>query len=403
MAAFRYRAATATGVLRAGVLEGGSLADALDQLRRAGLTPIEAKAADTGGAARAATARPLPPAVLAKAFGELAVLIDAGVPLDRALAVVAQDMDRASDRAVFEGLLQDVREGRPLSRALADAGAAFPSMAPAMAAAGEADGRPGAALAKLAQTLERAQALHATVVSATVYPALLLVIAAGVIALMLFWVVPQFEGLFSDAGARLPPMTRAVLAISHAARRYGLAALAILLVAGVAGERLLRRPQARRWADRTALSLPRVGALIAMTESARFVRVLASLVEGGVPLPDALAIARRSLANSHMGEAVDGVAKGLREGQGLTEPLAATGVFPRMAFSYLRTGEETARLPLMLDRLADALDREVRTQLERLIGVLTPLITVVMGAIVATVIASIMTAILGFDDLALAS
>ena len=103
-----------------------------------------------------------------------------------------------------------------------------------------------------------------------------------------------------------------------------------------------------------------------------------------------------------MGAAVDRVAKGLREGEGLTEPLAATGVFPKLALSYLRTGEQTAQLPLMLDRLADALDREVRTRVERLIAILTPLITVAMGAIVATVIASIMTAILGFDDLALA-
>ena len=275
-------------------------------------------------------------------------------------------------------------------------------MASAIAAAGEADGRPAAALAKLAQTLERAQALRSTLVSATVYPAMLLVIAAGVIALMLFWVVPQFEGLFSDAGGGLPMMTQVVLSASHGAKQYGFAGLIVLVALGFVISRLLRRPDLRRWCDQAALDLPQVGPLISMAESARFVRVLASLVEGGVALPDALAIARRSLTNSHMGAAVDRVAKGLREGEGLTEPLAATGVFPKLALSYLRTGEQTAQLPLMLDRLADALDREVRTRVERLIAILTPLITVAMGAIVATVIASIMTAILGFDDLALA-
>ncbi len=129
--------------------------------------------------------------------------------------------------------------------------------------------------------------------------------------------------------------------------------------------------------------------------------MLASLVEGGVALPDSLAIARGSLTNLYMAAAVGRVAEGLRQGGGLTEPLAATGVFPAVALSYLRTGEETAQLGLMLGRLADVLDRDVRVRVERMISVLTPLITILMGAIVATVIASIMSAIIGFDDLAL--
>jgi len=130
--------------------------------------------------------------------------------------------------------------------------------------------------------------------------------------------------------------------------------------------------------------------------------VLGSLVEGGVPLPEALAIARRSLVNTHLSAAMARVAAGVKQGAGLTASLSAEGVFPRGALSFVRTGEETAQLGLMLGRLADVQDREVRGRVEALIAVLTPLITVIMGAIVATVIASIMTAILGFNDLALA-
>ena len=400
MGTFRYRAATATGALKTGTLEGGSLVDALEQIRRLGLSPIEAVSVDAAPAKR--SARPLPNALLAKTFGELAVILDAGIPMDRALALLAEDIESARDRAAFEALHRSVREGRPLSRALTEAGAAFPTMAAAMTSAGEADGRPAAALAKLSETLERAQALRTTLVSAMVYPAMLLVIAAGVILLMLFWVVPQFETLFSDAGASLPPMTRAVLAVSHFARRAWALVLGVLIAGMFAASRLMRRPDIRRWFDRAVLQLPQIGPLVSMAEAARFVRILASLVEGGVPLPETLAIARRSLANTHIAAAIDRVARGLREGEGLTEPLAATGVLPKLAISYLRTGEQTAQLPLMLDRLANALDREVRTKMERLIGILTPLITVAMGGIVATVIASIMTAILGFDDLALA-
>jgi general secretion pathway protein F len=124
-------------------------------------------------------------------------------------------------------------------------------------------------------------------------------------------------------------------------------------------------------------------------------------LDGGVPLASALQIAQRSIANMHMSEAVDKVSSGLRQGGGLSSPLAATGLFPPMALSFLRTGEETAQLGLMLSRLADVLDREVRNSIQRIISILTPAITVAMGAIVATVIASIMSAILGFNDLAI--
>jgi general secretion pathway protein F len=141
--------------------------------------------------------------------------------------------------------------------------------------------------------------------------------------------------------------------------------------------------------------------LTTASELGRYTRVLGSLVEGGVPLPEALAIARRSLVNTHLSAAAGRVAARVKQGAGLTASLSAEGVFPRGALSFIRTGEETAQLGLMLGRLADVLDREVRRRIDELVAVLTPLITVIMGAIVATVIASIMTAILGFNDLAL--
>ncbi len=399
MASFRYRAATATGVLRTGAVDALSLADALEQVCRLGLRPIEAAessaAGGGGGPARAS------PSVIAKTLGELAVMLDANIPLDRALAVVTDNVESAGARVLFSGLLAKVREGAPLSRAMAQGGPSFPPMAAAMTAAGEANGRPAAALAKLAETLERAEQLRSTVVSALIYPAMLLLIATGVIALMLLWVVPQFEGLFADAPGQLPPVTLFVLGASRLARHDGLYLVIALVAAGLAVWRLLGRPASRLWMDRTVLKAPQLGPLVGRTETARFARVLASLVEGGVALPDSLAIARGSLTNLHMAAAVGRVAEGLRQGGGLTEPLAATGVFPAVALSYLRTGEETAQLGLMLGRLADVLDRDVRVRVERMIAVATPLITILMGAIVATVIASIMSAIIGFDDLAL--
>ncbi len=395
MASFRYRAATSTGALRSGTLEAVSAPDALQQLKQEGLRPLFAT--EASGAERVSR----PSAPVTRALGELAVMLKAGIPLDRALAVVLENLEQTAARTAFAGLLTRVREGAPLSRAMAEAPSAFPPIATAMASAGEANGRSGAALEELAATLERAEQVRSTIVSALIYPLLLLVIAAGVIALMLLWVVPQFEGLFADASNQLPPITRLVLAASDLTRRYGLDGVLALVIGGVGLWRWSRAPSARLALDGIFLSAPVIGVVVRRTETARFARVLSSLVQGGVALPQALGIAVASLGNRRMAAAVQGVADGLRQGGGLTGPLAAANVLPPMAISYLRTGEETAQLGPMLARLADVLDRDVRVRIERIITVATPVITVAMGAIVATVIASIMSAIIGFDDLAL--
>lgn len=401
MASFRYRAVTALGQARAGVVEGGSSVQALEQLRRSGLTPIEVVEArgpattarrPGGGASRRA---------VIDALSELGVLLDAGLALDRALSICAENIVRPAEKAAFVALAKRVKEGAPLSRAMSEAPTLFPPMASAMAEAGEANGRLDAAIGKLATTLQRTEDLRRTVGTAMIYPVLLLAITSAVILTMLLWVVPQFESLFSDAGASLPPMTRFVVGLSHLARRQGLVILAVVAAAVALIRLQLTRAGARRALDAFLLRLPLVSRLLVAAEAGRFARVLGSLVDGGVSIPDAVAVARRSLTNRAIGEAIERVASALRRGEGLALSLAAENVFPPMVLSFVRTGEESGRLGPVLERLADALDRELRIGVERAIGFATPLITVTMGVIVAVVIASIMTAILGFNDLAL--
>jgi general secretion pathway protein F len=402
MATYRYRAATATGTLKTGVLEGSSRSDVIERVKRLGLMPIEAvettSRATEGGVIKVNAALRKG---LSNAIGELAVLLNAGLSLDRALAVCVENIAKPNLKTVFTRLRNSVRQGHSLSRAMNECEGVFPPMAPAMAEAGEASGRLDESLTRLGEALDRAEALRQTIVSSLVYPALLLIIATSVILVMLLFVVPQFEELFSDVGGKLPFMTRVVMAASHALKDYGLIAFVVLVVAGFALFRWTRRPSIRRIIDRQLLNMPAFGPLIRNAETARFARTLGSLLDGGVPLASALAIARKSLANMHMAEAIDRVTSGLKQGGGLSRPLAATGLFPPMALSFLRTGEETAQLGLMLNRLADVLDREVRNTIQRLIAIMTPVITVAMGALVAGVIASIMSAILGFNDLAL--
>lgn len=402
MPTYRYRAATPSGSVRTGALEGDSREDVIVQLRRLGLLPIETAPA-TGPAQPDATVRAngqTRQAVI-NALGELAVLLEAGLALDRALGVCVDNILNPAVKTAFAKIHARVKEGATLSSAMSEAKGLFPPMASAMCEAGEADGRLGAALARLAETLDRSEALRQTVISSLIYPAVLMVVATSVVLVMLLVVVPQFEGLFQGAHGKLPLATRIVMGASEAVRAYGLVGLGVIVVGVFAVRQWLRRPSVRLAFDRMVLGLPQLGPLIVNAQTAAFARTLGSLVDGGVPLPTALGIAERSVSNSHMAGAIAKVVAGLKQGGGLSGPLAASRVFPPMALSFLRTGEETAQLGLMLGRLADVLDRAVRSTIQRLIGILTPAITVFMGAMVATTIASIMSAILGFNDLAL--
>lgn len=402
MAVYRYRAATAGGELRSGTLEAQSASDVLERVRRLGLMPIEAVETKTQAARKSTVSvSGATRQAVANSIGELAVLLNAGLALDRALAVSIENCQRPILKSAFIKMRERVKEGWSLARAMAEADHLFPPMACAMAEAGEASGKLDSSLARAAEALERAAALRQTIVSSLVYPTILIIIAVSVICLMLLFVVPQFEDLLSEAGGKVPFMTRLIMHASDAVRAYGWLMLLVLLVCAVGVYRWLQQPAVRNAFDRNVLRLPQLGPIVAKAETARFARTLGSLVDSGVALPTALMIARKSFVNSFMGDAVGRVAAGLKEGAGLTGPLAATRLFPPMAMSFLRTGEETAQLGIMLTRLADVLDREVRNSIQRVIAIMTPVITVVLGVSVATIIASIMSAILGFNDLAL--
>lgn len=401
MKSFRYRAVVMrSGEIRQGTVEGRDREAAIEALRVAGLMAIEAVEGQPAAAARARVAGAQRKA-LPDTIGQIAVLLDAGLPLDRALAMAAENARDPVLAAAVLALRDRVKGGIPLARAMAEAGGLFSPMAIALAEAGEASGRLGSTLARLATALERQEALRQTVSSALVYPAMLMVVAFGVILIMLLVVVPQFETLFADLGGKLPPITAIVVGISRFIRDYGLPALLGGIVTAVLVWRWLRRPDMQMKLDRRILNVPLAGRLVVEAQTARFARTLGALVDSNVALPTALGIAARTLSNRHMAASVGRVASGLHEGAGLAGPLAATGIFPRLAIGFLRTGEETAQLGPMLLRLADILDREVNNTTQRLITLMTPLLTVVLGIVVAGVIAAIMSAILGVNDLAM--
>ncbi len=401
MALYQYRGVSPGGASASGQLDAPSQGEALVKVRALGIAPIEiretapkakrAASGEIGGKGRAA---------VTKMIGELAVLLGAGLSLDRALALTIENIEHAPTRASIVDVLGDVREGMSLARAMAARPALFPPMAQAMIEAGEANGRLGEALARLAETRERAESLRQLIATSMIYPAALAILAVGVILLMLLFVVPQFESLFASAPGQLPAASLAVMAASRFLRDNGWLLLLALVAVVFVARAVLRRPTVRAVVDRVLMRLPQIGPLIVHGQTAQFARTLSVLVDGGVALPQAMAMAQRSLTNAYLADAVGRVAGSMKEGGGLSGPLAAAGVFPRLVLGFFRTGEETSQLGLMLGRLADVLDADVRLRIQRLIGWLVPAMTVFLGAAVAGIIASVMTAILGFNDLA---
>jgi general secretion pathway protein F len=402
MANFAYRAVSAQGALSSGDIDADTAELATAALRRKGLSPLEIKLVQRQVHSGPQRASGKSRSAVTKTIGELSVLVGAGLQLDRALGLAQENIDHPGVRSAFASMAVMVKEGKPLSRAMAEHPAYFAPMAIAMTEAGEADGRLGDALARLSETLTQADDLRTLIGTSMIYPVILTVIAVAVILMMLLFVVPQFESLFASSGDRLPAASRLVMQASQLLRSHGIALFFGLLVGGFGLRLWLRLPGMQAPRDRFLLALPQIGTLIRYTDTARFSRTLGVLVTGGVPLPNALAMAQRSISNRVIADAVAKVASGVKEGEGLTTPLAAAGIFPKLALGFFRTGEETSQLGPMLGKLADVLDRDIKVRLQRLIGVLTPAITIVLGVAVATIIAAIMAAILGFNDLAVA-
>ena len=402
MPVFRYRAVSPDGAARRGTVEAKDRQQAIGNLRTSGVLLLDVSAMSTQSAARAERPTAKITSAAAMMIGELAVLLRAGLPLDRALALAIGNIEPRAVADRFAPLLSEVREGRTLSSAFTRTPDLMSSTAVAMTEAGEANGKLPEALERLGGMLESGAELRRLVVTSAIYPIALLVISIAVILMMLLLVVPQFDNLISHSAVKLPAASQFVMDASHLLRENGVALLAAVAAVAVALRFLIARPASRAAIDRLVLGVPQIGPLIQRLETARFARTLGALVEGEVALPTAVRLAQRTITNSHMAAAMSRIADGVREGGRLAASLAAAGIFPEIALGFIRTGEESSELGMMLTRLAEVLDRDVRVRLERVVAVATPVITVILGASVAGIIASIMSAILGFNDLAVA-
>jgi general secretion pathway protein F len=406
MMRFRYEAVSAAGERLAGEMEAETRAAVIERLQSLGHVPIRADAAAASLLSglltrRFAVRRGKPSRDLPLITQQLATLLHAGLSLDRALELVQTVTPREAEREMLQAILDKVKGGSSLADAMAAEPQAFPKFYIGMVRAGEAGASLDATLRHLAEYLEKAQAARQQVISALVYPAIVLATGCGSIAVLFGFVIPRFRPIFEEAGTALPAPARAILQASDFLQNYWWAALAGLAVIGLLAMRQMRRPATRRRWDRRVLKLPLIGDLIVKAEIARLGRTLGTLLKNGVPPLAALAITRDVIRNTAISEAIGAVGESLKQGKGLAEPLAQSKVVPALAIQLIRVGEETARLEEMLIKTAEIFEQDVGRSVERLLALLVPGITILLGILVALVIGSILTAVLSVYDLAI--
>ncbi len=318
---------------------------------------------------------------------QLAVMLRAGVPLTGALQLLATSFPEPRLRAAAEGIRRRVATGTALADALAAYPRLFDTLTRGLVAVGEQCGRLDALLERLALARERLAAVRARFLRALLYPAVVLAVALAVVVLLLVAVIPTFEGLFSDLGAELPALTRAVLDLSSTVRTHGPGLLLVGLLLGGAGALALRlHPPLAAGLHDAALCPPLLGPLLHRANGARFARTLATLVRAGVPLLDALATTRDTLGPPAYRRAVDAVRRDIADGRTLHQALAATGLFAPLAVQMVRVGEETGGLDALLERVAEIQEGELEAAVDTLTTLLEPLLMVVLGGLLGGLI-----------------
>jgi general secretion pathway protein F len=405
MALFDYIAADPGGRTVTGSLAAPDASAARTLLERRRLLPLEVKP----GRAEPSTARTcgrgagglrLEGRTLVLTTRQLATLITVA-PVEEALRTLVLQAERPNVRRVLESVHAGVLEGRRLSDAMGRQGRAFPPLYRAMVAAGEASGALGPILERLAEGLERDQQVRGKVITALVYPVVLAVVALGVIAALMLFVVPKVVDQFDSMNQTLPVLTRAVIGASDLMRAYGgLLVLSLLLLAGL-GAAAMRHPALRLRIDAAVLRLPVVGRLTRDLHGAKMARTLSTMLAAGLPVLEGLTITARTVSNRALRAATERMAEAVREGGGLSGALRLAGVFPPILVHMAASGESSGRVEPMLERAADYLEREFATFTAVMLSLLEPAIIVVMGGVVAVIVLSILLPILQINTLAL--
>jgi general secretion pathway protein F len=405
MAQYQYVALDIDGRRCSGAIDAPDEGAARRALARKKLLPVELR---TGGIGDRVVAPALPTArdrlnhkAQMLVTRQLATLIDAAVPVDEALAMVAAQQESPAARRIVSSVQTGVVEGLRLSDALGCHPSSFTPLYRAAVAGGERSGNLGAVLSRLADHLARTHALRSKVAAAMIYPTVLSLVATLVVICLMIFVVPSLTEQFEAFETKLPSLTRILIAVSDFLSSYWLFLLIVIGLATAGASRLLQREAVRERVDAGFLRAPVVGRWAAAVSASRFVRAMSTLVASGTPVFESVRIARASVGNRTAAKAVDGMADRIEQGEPLSQAMRRSGFVPPMVVYMAASGENAGDLPGMLEKAADHLDSEFETFTTAAISLLEPAVIVVMGVVVAGIVLAIMLPVLQLNQLAI--
>ncbi len=401
MAAYYFKAVTSDGKSRVGTLTAETDKWVAQELRRQGLTPVY-----VGLEKKKGLELKLPVFTRGRRVDvlfftqELSTLLNAGVPLDRALSITAELTERASFQLVVQDILRVLKGGKSLADSLAAKPEYFSELYLNMVRAGEAGGSLALVFERLAEFERTRDDLRNYIVSSLVYPGLLATVGTSSIIFLLTFVVPRFASIFEQSRMAMPLPTKIMLETSRILKTYGPAAAGALAALILALQAYIRTVGGRLWFDTWRLKIPVLGDALLKAETARFARAMSTLIANSVPLVQSIAIAGGTLNNKKISNSLNPVMQGVKRGEGIAGPLRRSGEFPPLAAHLLTVGEETGRLDSMFTQMANIYENDTRVAIRRFTSLFEPLVILIMGIIVGALILSILLAITSINDVA---
>ncbi len=397
---FLYKAMTAEGQARNGTIEATSQAQAVRLVQQNGLVLLNIESAESSESFAAAT-RSIGGRITSQQLMEFSTessaLLDANIPLDQVLKTQADLCPHAQFKEVLTEVWKEVNGGASFADALARHPKVFERFYSNMVRGGEASGSLDLIMRRIAGLLERRQKLRSKVVSAMIYPSLLVVMGEAVVAIMMLVVIPKLSELFADGGHLLPASTRLIIAMSEFSRTYWWAG-PLLMVVGITGFKLATRSEEGKvkWGMKL-LKFPVLGNLLAEAETSRFCRMLAALLEGQVPILQAISITGGTLSNAALRSLMKKVYEAVQAGKPMGPVLQQHPEFPELASRMVTMGEDSGELGTMLDKVAERYEEKVAASTERFVSVLEPAFIVIMGIVVGFIVISMMQGIMAMS------
>jgi type IV pilus assembly protein PilC len=325
--------------------------------------------------------RPIRSKHVAEFTRQLAVMVEARLPLARSLALLAEQQKNHKFRGIIRGILKGIEEGKSLSSSLAGHPEAFDPLYVNLVSAGETGGNLESILQQIAIHLEKMVALRRKIITAMTYPAVIVLVAVAAISFLVFGVMPTFADLFMDFETTMPFPARVLISIGNTFKSHWLMILAAAVVLFILGRMIFRTEGFRRLRDKTVFHIPLVGGVVRKTVVARFARTLGSLLSGGVPLLNALDVTARSSGNRLVEGEIHRMKAAASKGEAMEAAMTRSEVFPDLVLQMVAVGEETAEMPAMLKRTAEYYESEVDAAVEALTSVIEPIIIVVLGVV----------------------